>query len=528
MKRRDRHPNLNGNNLKTCDLLLRSPLKNKHNHQNNILNKQINTRNNNNTKLNKIIKDYNKLKTTFNTLFNDENVNGYIFEKDTIASKNYKENKNNKNSNNNLFRKSHVISSNALKQMNSNDNLSKNDNKYYNNYNKNDIINNIVKIFQRGNPHKTFKHYDRNNKGYLDVNDIYNILNHCGYEYLLSKNMKLNIYELMNKLCNGEINLQNLRKIDITREYYLGDTIKRDDYTEILRKKYLNNKQKIRSPELYYINDPNIAANIILHKMVNKYNNKISSVKLLKNWDLDCDHRIQKNEAKIMLQLMNIHLNDDEMNAWFDIFLKNETCEHHLKDGCVSYDVFFRTMHGGFYDQHNLDGLLDLPQKNNNYINKNKLNNELIILINKIKNIFWKKFGDKQFCTKLFRYIDINKNGIISHNELKIRLMLLDNTINEIDINKLCQYMDPNNTGNIYYEQFISCFGNTNVSVIKQNKKNIKQKYTESGLNIDPNSSFYINDKDRFIRYKNHNDRSIKSNTKKRLFGFGTYSPFNN
>lgn len=402
---------------------------------------------------------------------------------------------------------------------------------------ENNIISHFVKLFQRKSGLKLFYLYDKDKKGYLNEKQVCSILNDIGYDRLNSE-YKQKICNKLQSLCseneknlyrnrmnpenknmnkNKIVTFSNLRQIDIEDTNYLGDRLSRLNQEQRLYRQYLNPlNPKTNDNQIFFCENDREAAQKIINKLQTRYNNLEKPLTKLKCWDLNRNGKIEKSEMKKILNKMNIYLNENQLNEFFNIFHSNErkyqqiaekkNKNHIIDPNTISYPVFMQTITGrnNFNEDISRNNhLLKSPKRKEINIKPIDIDNDTMNILGRLRNRAETKFGSNNLATNVFRYLDVNFNSNISHNEIKDRLKYIDSEITPKQASKMVKLFDPNNNGSVKFNRFAQCF---NFPIHKETKylynDNPHKRLNKSIFDIDPRSTYFASNKQRFNKNK--------------------------
>jgi len=389
-----------------------------------------------------------------------------------------------------------------------------------------EIAKHLVQLFQRKSGMKLFYMFDKERKGYLSQKDVDQVTKDIGYR-TLNQQKHATVYNKLVNLCSNDaqnITYKGLHNINVNKlaTNRLGEKSKRQNHELTLYQQYLNpvspRKKRAKMSKLFYCKSDKEKASRVIQQLQDRYNNLYKPLTKLKVWDVDKDGQIDKGELKGMMEnKMNIYLDEGEFNEFFSFFKRNEAKSKKLKRksevDCISYPIFLQTIMQHDFDEESNERdvkLLTPPQKKPRATIVGDLDKESMRILGRLRDRAEGKFGSKQLTTDVFRFLDMNKNTMINHDEFRQKLKHIDSDITTKEADKVIELMDPENEGKVHYGQFAQCF---NRPVRKKMKpfscfmEPPKASVYDSPLrgsahifDIDPKSTHYASTKEQYKR----------------------------
>ena len=335
---------------------------------------------------------------------------------------------------------------------------------------------------------------------------------------IINRGNKIKIYNDVKSLLHEDnITYINIRRLE-TDELYekksnLGPKLYRQNQEDILYKKYMDQKPISSDHALFFCQSDAEKAKHIVNKLQSRYANLDKPITKLKAWDLNKDGRIEKDEMKGMLSKMNIHLNDNLLHEFFKIFQTNEMKANHGKQNdvdteTISYPIFLQTImkHNFDIDTENKrdSKLLTPPQKKKKIYKIRDIDDESLQIFQRLRNKAERKFNSRQFTTATFRFLDKNYDSFINHQEFRDRLKYIDTSLTPKEAERIIKVLDVNNEGRIGLNQFAQCWNYSTLDTAHRDHQSMRPNPIRPKFNIfdsiDPNSTYYASNKERFNR----------------------------
>ena len=303
--------------------------------------------------------------------------------------------------------------------------------------------------------------------------------------------------------CNRSINLKNIKDAALTFDqksarYCHNQDAEWNDHinTDVITQNKYRVERKIPDPTMYDLgkNSKAVAFKTV-RKLIRRFDQFQSPWAVLRKWDANKSGRMSYEETDSMLKGMGYHLNTNQLNEFMNIFQSHEKEYQKMKDeynksnlekyhklmnkkmaiepDSISLSIFYQFMMG----QIDIDKLTNSQQQSYSSSKNLRVNTNVaeiiqqdikdaykLEMIAKFQNLTNDQIADSRMKqTSVFRYLDSNKDGIISKKEFLSQMSkLIQKPENELifpdDINRIYDMMAEIGGGKVDLKAFATLY----------------------------------------------------------------------
>ena len=244
-----------------------------------------------------------------------------------------------------------------------------------------------------------------------------------------------------------------------------------------MQERLLQRNQSIEGPK-----EKTVGIDTVAKIIRDKYGRRNSLRKVFRDWDIDKNGKVSKEEMLDILHHMDVKMKDDDFESLYEKFDEDH------EEG-VSYNEFIDFIFPANPDQ---DAHIKLKlEQEKMRLEAEKIKNvtpgtlEEAMLIEKIKKSVFERLsrkGNKGTLKEAFRKFDLDHDGQVTYDEFRTGMKNLDSRLTDGHIDILLSQFDKDNSGSIDYLEFVAnASEQNNENVMMQYHSRLKRSNTERG-----------------------------------------------